>query len=62
MNGEPLREISGGIVWYYDEDPHREGSPTKFEGTIQIYPGWVRIGSPITTWIPRENVDQVHES
>jgi hypothetical protein len=55
-----LQKIPDGIAWYY-ENPNAESS-TKHEGLIEIFPGWIRLGGPIATWIPRENVEQIHES
>jgi hypothetical protein len=58
---EPLREIEGGVVWYFEgEDADLK---VRQEGYLEIYPGWVRIGNGlgISAWVPRERVEQVHE-
>jgi hypothetical protein len=61
MMPEPLRQIEDGVVWYYEGET--DGPETKHEGQIEVYPGWVRLGGVmISTWVPRERVQQVHES
>jgi hypothetical protein len=57
---EPITTIESGVAWYYEG----EEAKTKHEGTIEIYPSWVRLsgGLGITAWIPRDRVEQVHES
>jgi len=60
VSDEPLVEIDDGVVWYFEgEDQDLKG---KFEGSITVYPDWVRTGGlAVPTWIPRERVEQVHE-
>jgi hypothetical protein len=56
---EPLREISNGTVYYFEGGVE---DPVKHEGPAEIYPNWVRLITPITTWVPRDRVEQIHES
>lgn len=55
----PIRKIEGGVCWFFEED---SDSTTRHKGEIWIYDNWVRLGGPVPTWIPRESVDQIHES
>jgi hypothetical protein len=57
---ESLVEIEDGVVWYFEgEDAALKG---KHEGPIEVYPNWIRLGGlGISTWVPRERVEQVHE-
>lgn len=59
---EPIAEFKDAKVWYYESNAANEDLKTKHEGPVKIYPNWVRLGAvAIPTWIPRENVQQVHE-
>jgi hypothetical protein len=57
----PLKEIQDGVIWYYEQGAE---DPTKHQGYVEIYPNWVRIvgGPTLGVWIPRERVDQIHQS
>jgi hypothetical protein len=58
---EQLKDLEDGTVWYF-EDAEMENS-TKHEGRVEIRPNWVVLkGLAITSWVPRERVEQVHES
>jgi hypothetical protein len=56
---EPIKRIENGVVWYFEG----EGADIKgkHEGTVEIWPDFVRLVGPIPTWVPRERVEQVHE-
>jgi hypothetical protein len=54
---EPLIEITDGVAWYYERG---QDEPTKHEGNIQIYENWIWLKPGI--WVPRENIDQIHEA
>jgi hypothetical protein len=60
MTHQPIREIEDGVVWYHEGETDAK---TKHEGKIEVYPNWVRLGGlMINSWVPRERVEQVHES
>lgn len=59
MTPEPLTEIADGTAWYFEGKAPR--SKVEYEGPIEVYPGWVRLGGPIPTWVPRDRVEEVHE-
>ena len=59
-DADPLVEIDGGVAWYFEGAD--SASKVKHEGVIAVYPNWIRLGGlMITTWVPRERVEQVHE-
>ncbi|ELZ94896.1 hypothetical protein C440_07467 [Haloferax mucosum ATCC BAA-1512] len=52
----PVAVIENGTAFYY------EGASARHEGRIEIYDDYVRLcGGPSSTWVPRENVEQVLE-
>jgi hypothetical protein len=56
----PLLEIEDGVAWYFEGTDG--ASKTKHEGSVAVYPDWVRLGGlAIPTWVPRDRVEQVHE-
>jgi transposase-like protein len=71
-HGEPIAQFDDAVCFYYEAaaaNPVRPPehpddsipSPTRHEGPVAIYGGWVRLGGPIPTWVPREAVEAVHE-
>lgn len=34
----------------------------KHEGRTELYENWVRVSGSIPAWIPREEIEQLHES
>jgi hypothetical protein len=67
-DSDPIKTIEDGILWYVpggasiDDEETYNDVKTKHEGKIEIYPGWVRFGGMTRAWIPRESVDEIHES
>jgi hypothetical protein len=65
---EPIKTIEDGVLWYVpgatsvDDMDTYNSLKTKHEGKIEIYDDWVRFGGMTSVWIPRESVDQIHES
>jgi hypothetical protein len=55
-----IQRIPDGTALYY-ESPDAE-TTTRHDGEIEIFPSWVRFGGPVACWIPRERVEQIHES
>ncbi len=54
---EPLREFSDAKVYTKPE------SLGNHEGRVEIYPNWVRlVGGAMPTWVPRDEIEQIHES
>jgi hypothetical protein len=53
----PITVIQNGTAYYHEggEDPVRH------EGTIEIYNHWIRPAGPTGNWIPRGQVEQIHE-
>jgi len=58
MDESPIKEIDDGVAYYFDSGG---SETTRHEGGIEIYENWVRFMDPIGTWVPRENIEQVHE-
>lgn len=65
---DPIKTIDDGVAWYVpgavsvDDQDTYNSLKTKHEGRIEIYDGWVRLGGTVTAWIPRESIDEIHES
>jgi hypothetical protein len=68
----PIAQFDDAVCFYYEAaaaNPVRPPehpddaipSPTRHEGSVAIYDGWVRLGGPIPNWVPREAVEAVHE-
>lgn len=54
--GDPIAEYRNATVWAKCDDG------TKSEGgRTEIYPNWVRVRGLNGVWIPREQVEQLHE-
>jgi hypothetical protein len=60
IDADPLASFENGVAWYYESD---DADSVRHEGAVELYPGWVRLVNPlgISTWVPRERVEQVHE-
>lgn len=56
---EQIKKVQGGVCWYFEGE---EDSRVRHEGIIEIYPAWVRLVGGMGVWVPRENVEQIHES
>jgi hypothetical protein len=68
----PIAQFDDAVCFYYEaaaanpvrapEHPDDSApSPTRHEGSVAIYDGWVRLGGPIPNWVPREAVVEVSE-
>ncbi|WP_233509342.1 hypothetical protein [Haloferax sp. Atlit-48N] len=54
----PLKVIESGTAYYYED----ADESVRHEGRIEIYAHYIRLcGGPTTTWVPREQVQQVME-
>lgn len=53
--GDPIGEYRGAKVFTTDEAIGNQ------EGRVEIYENWVRVRGLNGLWIPREQVEQVHE-
>lgn len=67
-DSDPIKTIEDGVIWYVpglasieSQDTYND-LKTKHEGKIEIYPSWVRFGGLQPVWVPREDVEQIHES
>jgi hypothetical protein len=72
VDREPIAEFVRATVWYHEaaaaapvESPDRPDesrpSPVRYEGAVEIYDSWIRIGGPMPHWVPRESVVGVSE-
>lgn len=57
---EPLRDIDSATIWFLD-DHDAESTVRSEDAHVEIYPNWVRIRDPTSTWVPRELVEKVSE-
>lgn len=57
---EPIGTYENATVWYFEGE--ERDIKCKHEGKVELYPSWVRLVTPIGTWVPRERVEQVHET
>jgi len=57
---EPLRDIDSATIWYKD-DFGADDTVRSENAHVEIYPNWVRIRDPTSTWVPRELVEKVSE-
>jgi len=55
---DPLAVVTDATVFYYEHDT---GDPVRYEGTIEIYHGWIHFDSVQGGWVPREKIEQIHE-
>lgn len=53
-----LATVEEATVFYYEADTD---APVRYEGTIEIYPGWVHFDSVQGGWVPRGQIEQIHE-
>jgi hypothetical protein len=53
----PITVIQNATV-FYDED----GEQVRYEGKVELYEPYVRLASGLSTWVPREQVEQVIEA
>ena len=55
---ERLDVVPNATVYYYENDPQ---NPVRYEGKVEIYHGWVHFVSAQGGWVPREQIEQIHE-
>jgi hypothetical protein len=56
--GDRIAVVEDATV-YYNEDPGTD--VVRYEGTVEIYNGWVHFDSLQGGWVPREKIEQIHE-
>ncbi|ELK44128.1 hypothetical protein D320_22114 [Haloferax sp. BAB-2207] len=59
VHSTPVAVIEDGTAYHFEGD---SDETVRHEGRIVIYDHYVRLcGGPTSTWVPRENVEQVLE-
>jgi len=51
----PIQVLQKATVYYVEDDER-----VRAEGTVEIYDHWVRLPDVVPTWVPRQEVKQIH--
>ena len=55
-----IKTIQDGAIWHVDD--LATGAVVRSQNVkIEIYEHWAKVGSSQVAWIPREQVEQIHE-